>query len=113
MDQEKWENLIMIAKEKFGLQEVKKESNELGVWEDGAKIMEDKEIIEFDSPMGKIKLERTTKPKVIDKKAIYSRRIGGSANIEYIYSKEETTCQFKAFKWNQDQNLWQEITYNF
>ncbi len=113
MDQERWENLIAITEEKFGIKDRRTEENFLGEREDGSTIKEEKEIIEFESPMGRIKLERIVKPKVIDKKTLYSKRIGGNIDVEYVYSPDEITCQLKAYKLDDDKNQWVEITYDF
>lgn len=111
MNQEKWEDLKAMIKNKFSIKDNKIEETDLGEKEDGTKIIENKEIIEFESPLGRIKLERITKPRIIDKKTLYSRRIGGNIKVEYVYSPDETVDQLKAYKW--DKNNWVEITYNF
>ena len=113
MNQEKWLDLKLDIKEKFGIKDEKKEEMELGQKEDGTKFMEEKEIVEFESPLGRIKLEKITKPKVLDKKTLYSRRAGSNIEVEYVYSPDETVCQFKAYKWNGEKDEWDEITYNF
>ena len=41
------------------------------------------EFIEFQSPQGKMKLERTTRPAVLDKKTVYSKTGGRAFKIEY------------------------------
>ena len=113
MNQEKWLDIKLDIKEKFGIKEEKKEETELGEKEDGTKFMEEKETIEFDPPMGRIKLEKIIKPKVLDKKTLYSRRAGSNIEVEYIYSQDELVCQFKAYKFDENKNEWEEITYNF
>lgn len=113
MTQEKWENLKIMIKDKFGLREERTEETELGEREDGTKIKEEKETIEFESPMGRIRLEKIAKPKIINKRTLYSKRIGGKIKVEYIYSEDEAVCQFRAYKWEQNKNQWLEITYNF
>ncbi|PKL72315.1 hypothetical protein CVV26_01995, partial [Candidatus Kuenenbacteria bacterium HGW-Kuenenbacteria-1] len=55
-----------------------------------------KEIIEFKSPLGNIKLEFVIQPKVLDRKTQYSNRIGGQTKVEYIYSDSETSSYLKA-----------------
>ncbi|TSC95752.1 MAG: Uncharacterized protein Athens101410_339 [Parcubacteria group bacterium Athens1014_10] len=111
MNQEKWLDLKLKTKEKFGIAKESSEELELAEKEDGTKIMEKKEIIEFESPMGRIKLEKISKPKVIGKKTLYSRRIGSNIEVKYDYSPDEIIHQLKAYK--QDNGQWQEITYNF
>ncbi len=111
MTQEKWENLIKMIEKNFSIKNRMSEEIELGDKDNGEKLLEKKEIIEFESPMGEIRLERSIKPRLLDKKTIYSKRIGSETKVEYIYSDEETVDQMKAYKWGN--NIWTEITYDF
>jgi len=65
------------------------------------------EIIEFNGPMGKMKVEWITRPKVLDKKTNYSNRIGSSVSVDYVYSDNEVTHTFKVYK--AEGEAWQEI----
>ena len=65
------------------------------------------EYIIFNGPSGKIKLERTVKPAVLDKKGLGSKRIGSLTKVEYIYSDTDKVDIFKAYKWENDG--WVEI----
>ncbi|OGB73788.1 hypothetical protein A3K24_03100 [candidate division Kazan bacterium RIFCSPHIGHO2_01_FULL_44_14] len=56
------------------------------------------EFIVFDSPMGRLKLERVTKPKVLDRKSFGGSKYGAASGVEYIYSDSEMTHMFSAFK---------------
>lgn len=66
-----------------------------------------KEIIEFNGPVGKIKLVFSIKDLILDKHTNYSNRIGSSISVDYVYSDTEKTYSLKAFKFaNGD---WEEI----
>jgi hypothetical protein len=67
------------------------------------------ETVLFTGPLGKTKLEYTTKPVILDKRTSGSRRIGSSPSVEYVYSRTETTSHMKAFVWKDDQDDWVEI----
>ena len=67
------------------------------------------EIIEFKGPLGKMKLERTTQPLVIDKKTIGSRRIGSDTAVEYIYSETEKVHKFTAYRFDPNSDNWVEM----
>lgn len=67
------------------------------------------EIIEFIGPMGKMRLERTDQPLVIDKKVIGSKRIGSEQKVEYIYSDTERVHKFRAMKWDEAEGKWVEM----
>lgn len=69
-----------------------------------------KEIIEFEGPLGKIKLEWLKKPKLLDKKTQYSNRIGGNVSIDYIFSEDEFTYAMIAYKWDVNLEDWQQLT---
>lgn len=99
---EKWENLVGDIKDKFKVEDFGKEhsDNQGGT---------DTEYIIFDSPLGRVKLEFITKPVVLDKKTIYSQRIGSESNVEYVYSEDEKTNRLIAYKWDENQNEWTEI----
>ena len=67
------------------------------------------EFIIFKSPLGRIKLEFITKPLILDKKTIYSNRIGSETKVEYVYSDTEKTYRLNFYKWDEDRDIWSEI----
>ena len=67
------------------------------------------ESVVWQSPQGRMKLTRTTRPLVVDKKLHYSHRIGGGSSVEYVYSKTESTSRIRLFKWSERLNDWEEI----
>lgn len=103
-----WEEIKFQIEEKFGIDNCRTEEEEIDRTSDGEVIKAKKEIIEFTGPLGKIKVERITKPRVIDKKTLYTRRIGGKVAVDYVYSDEETVSQIKFYKKNES-GEWQEI----
>jgi len=72
---------------------------------DGAEV----EFIIFKSPLGRIKLEFVTKPLILDKKTIYSNRIGSETKVDYVYSDTEKTYRLNFYKWDEDRDSWSEI----
>ncbi|MFA6098666.1 MAG: hypothetical protein WCV50_02735 [Patescibacteria group bacterium] len=101
MNTEKWQEIVGQIKDSFE------------VMEDGKRDLEEDpgyvNFIIFKGPLGKMKLELTTRPLVLDKKGIGSRRIGSQSKVEYIYSESETTQTFKAYKWNESAEEWTEM----
>ena len=95
MQEEKWENIKGMIKDKFEVEDEGK--NELEDVPNGQV-----EFIIFESPLGRIKLEYITKPVVLDKRTIGSRRIGSETTVEYIYSEDEFSNTFKAYKWEDE-----------
>lgn len=101
MQDEKWQDIIGRVQDDFEVLE--HETKELDLGPGSA------EYIIFNCPLGKMKLERTTRPLVLDKKGLGSRRIGSQTKIEYIYSDTEETHTFKAYKWDEGQEDWVDM----
>lgn len=75
MQDEKWQDILGKVKDNFEVLDENKED-----LDPGPGFVE---YIVFSGPLGKIRLERTTKPVVLEKKGIGSRRIGSQASVEY------------------------------
>lgn len=67
------------------------------------------ERIVFQSPAGKMKLEFSTRPAIVDKKTHGSRRIGGDTSVEYIYSDEDFVYKLHAFRFSEGSDMWEEM----
>jgi hypothetical protein len=101
MHQSKWEELVDRIDRLFGFVEHTDEQFP----ERHLKI----ETVVFDGASGRMKLERTLKPVVLDKKASYSKRIGGEVDIEYVYSEDEFVDTVKLFKWDRLSGQWKQV----
>jgi len=102
---DKWEQIKELAQSNFE------------ILDSGEEPVEDipnskLEFLEFIGPLGKMRLEFITKPKVLDKKTLYSGRIGGDVKVDYIYSEDEMVYVFKAYKWDEVQDDWIEAEFN-
>ncbi len=75
----------------------------------GDEVSGDIEHIEFETPQGKMKLERVSKPRVVGKSALGSKRIGGSVSVRYEYSATEKIHTVRAFRWDDQSGEWKEI----
>ncbi len=102
MTKEKWDSIVNNIKDTFN---VLNQGEEHLDEEGGVDIS----FIEFEGPLGKIRLEFVSKPVVLDKKTIYSRRIGSETKVDYVYSEDERTEKLLAYKWGEADNDWQEI----
>ena len=103
MTDERWQNFIGQIKDKFGV--VEERTQDLPA-EAGPGTVE---IIEFQGPLGRMKLERTTKPLVVDRKTIGSRRIGSATTVEYVYSQTEKVHKFNAYRFDEAGDNWVEM----
>lgn len=107
MQDSKWDNLIFMIEEKFGIKNRSKEPIEINQNSQGEGIMGEVEVIEFETPTGRMKLERTGRPKVIDKKVLSTKRIGGKVAVDYVYSSDEKSYGVKLYRFCD--NNWQEV----
>lgn len=106
MTDEKWQDLIAEIKTKYKIEEEKA----------GVPIEEGRgtiDFIVFCGPQGRIKLERVIRPVVIDKKTFGSKRIGSEARVEYVYSPTEKIQKLKAYRWDEQNQNWQDIQSAF
>ena len=103
MTDDKWKDIIAKIKDNFELIEHKTEDI------DGEESQGTIELVIFNGPLGKMKLERTTKPLVIDKKTLGSRRIGSETTVEYVYSDTEKVNKFRAYRFDEDNQNWIEM----
>jgi len=101
MTLEKWQEIKDIVQEKFE------------IIDSGTNDFENRpgtvEFIEFSGPLGKMRLEWTDQPLLLDKKTHGSKRIGSETKVEYVYSETERVNKFKAFKWDENILRWDEI----
>ncbi len=102
MTPEKWQNILGNIKDSFTV----KDEGTTHLDEEGGI---DVEYIEFKGPLGRIRLEYITKPVVLGKKTLYSRRIGSDTAVDYVYSEDEKSYKLIAYKWDEDSNEWAEM----
>ena len=107
MTEERWSEIKDRIKEKFKVWEEKTEDLKIKTGLTEEQKIGDKEIIIFEGPRGKTKLEYIVKPVILEKKEHYTKRMGTSARTEYILSDTEFVRRLEAFIW-QDNN-WQKV----
>lgn len=110
MTEERWEDIKGMVKDKFEILEEKREPLELKTGLTETQKIGEKEIIIFNSPIGKTKLEYIVKPVVIDKKEHFSKRMGTTSQTEYILSDSDFSYRMEAFRWNEINNDWEKIS---
>jgi hypothetical protein len=109
MNLKKWENLIFKVEENFGIDRQYQEEFKVGETNDGQKIKGQKEVIEFKGPLGKMKLEKISQPKVVAKKILSSHRAGGRVAVDYVYSEQDQILKFKIYQKKSAQDDWEEL----
>lgn len=90
MNDDKWGEILDTVQAKFEMLDQGKEdlTDPPGL----------REFVIFVSPMGKMMFERTTRPKVVDKKTFGGSKYGAASGVENIYSDTEVVKTFKAYK---------------
>ncbi|MFQ5574897.1 MAG: hypothetical protein ACE5E0_04665 [Terriglobia bacterium] len=63
----------------------------------------------FVHPSGEIKIERITRPLVVDEKRFYTKRAGTEADVEYVYSDTEFTHRVNLYI--RDGTSWRQIDF--
>jgi hypothetical protein len=107
MTDEKWIDLRVKLKEKFG--EVLESTEEDNGEDDmGHQIPSKIETLEFDSPLGHLRIARTTRPKIIDKKTYYHKG-AGEAQVEYILSEDEFSHKIDVTKLDEVTGEWKPL----
>lgn len=108
MQPDRWEDTKEELKRKFNLISEDVEKNPI---EDdfGVKGEETKEVLEFNGPMGKIKIEYVTRPVILDKKMTYAKTKGTGALTEFVLSDSEFSHKIRAYKWDEYNDQWEEM----
>lgn len=102
MTDAKWGEIIDRVEESFT---VKNQGKENLVEAPGGYV----EFIEFDSPMGHIRLERATTPRVEKTNAAGGSKYGAGSFVEKVYSDTETVNTFSAWKMVDDE--WEKFDF--
>ena len=100
MNIDKWKDIKAKVLEKF---EVVHQEELIDEDEHGTK-----EILDFQGPLGLIRLEFSIRDLIIDKHTNYSNRIGSDVQVEYVYSDDEKTYKLKIYQ-KKGENEWEEM----
>ncbi len=108
----KWEKIIYQIERRARIINSKTEEFDVDVLSGGRVIKGTKDVIEFKGPKGKMKIEKITKPRVIGKKVISTRRIGGRVAEDFVYSEDEKVEVYKIYRWDKNASDWVEVSYD-
>lgn len=108
MNKENWNELKERIKKKFPVLEEKLEDLIMQT-ADGSIKQGEQEILAVKTPAGKIRLACEIKPAVLEKRIHYTHRQGQAAQTDYKFSETEKTYKLKFYKWNEEEDEWQEI----
>lgn len=99
---ERWQEIVEQIKTAF-------EVEDSGVIEDDSHGGTTTEYIVFNGPMGRLRLEFSTHPVLLDTKTKYHKRIGSETEINYIYSPTEKSSSLAVFRWDDELNDWRDF----
>jgi hypothetical protein len=108
MDIDHWQQLKENLKSKFEVEEEGIEDLTMDT-SDGTVVTGSSDFMVIQTPVGRVKLAFEKKPMVLDKKEHFSHRAGQNARIEYQFSENEFTYKLRAYKWNDIDEVWEEI----
>ncbi|MFH1099242.1 MAG: hypothetical protein V1723_05005 [Candidatus Uhrbacteria bacterium] len=97
-----WANILDRIAEKFTIEERGEEP--LPDIPNGKR-----DFVIFTSPLGRVRLERVTKPRTIGHSAITSRRIGGAVEVKTQYDLDDLVHFLRAQRWDETAGRWVEI----
>jgi hypothetical protein len=100
MNDEKWYELVERIEDKLQVEEMRE-------WEGPHRAHI--ETLIFTGPAGRMKLERTSRPLVLDRKVRVSRRIGDVGEEEFIYSETEKSHRVCLYQWTGEE--WEEVDF--
>jgi hypothetical protein len=106
MNNEQWEQIVENLRAQFKGVEVFEEEIEQGM--EGSRGVH-ADIVIFNTPRGRFRLVRESRPVVLEKKQLYSHRPGDTARTEYKFSDTEFTHKLKLYRENDDLE-WEEVT---
>jgi len=102
MTEEKWRDTIARIKDNKDLTITQQEVVDLPEEEGGGTV----EIVEFNGPMGLMRLEYEVKPMVEDTKTLGANRIGSHKEVKYIYSATEKVRKMYVYRFDQQADDW-------
>ena len=108
MNDEKWEEVVIMAKRNFEDVSLKTEDL-IKETQDGPKVEGTQDVLEFENRVGRFRLVRENRHAVLEKKEHFSHRMGDTARTEYKFSETEFSHKLKVYK-ELGYDDWQEVT---
>lgn len=99
MHRDRWQEILETVKSSFEVEETGKSTSEdLGGTET--------EFIVFSGPLGRLKLEFSTHPAILETNTKYKKRIGADVIVEHTYSPTETVNHLEIWRWDVGSEEW-------
>jgi hypothetical protein len=108
MTDERWQQIVEMVQKNFPDASLSHEDLVMDSPE-GPKVQGTKDVLEFENPGGRFRLERENKPAVLEKVEHYSHRMGDTARTEYKFSDTEMSHKLRVFK-EDHYGEWEEVS---
>lgn len=105
MNKDRWQEILDMVKTSF-------EVEDSGVTQSDERGGTETEFIVFSGPLGRIKLEFSTHPALLDTKTHYKKRIGAEVVVDNIYSETDTVHHLEIWRWNDANQEWEAFKTN-
>lgn len=99
MRPERWQEIIDQVRQNFSVEDEGEFSEE----EHGGTTTH---YIEFNGQLGRLRLEFSTHPAVLETKTKYHKRIGSETEVEYVYSPTDKVHSLAVFRWDEAEGDW-------
>lgn len=100
MTEDRWQQIVDHVRSSFEVEDFGREENdELG----GTRI----EYIIFTSPAGRLRLEFSSHPAILESKTIHKKSAASEIRVEHEYSAMEESHTFEVWRWNEREENWE------
>lgn len=99
MRPERWQEILDQVRQNFTVEDEGEETSD----EQGGTVLQ---YIEFNGPLGRLRLEFTTHPALLDTKTTYHKRIGSETEVKYIYSPTDKVHSLGVYRWDENESDW-------
>ncbi len=99
MTKDRWQEIKTQIKQTFGFDDEYSQELDPG----------QAEVVEFTGPEGRMMVKFVTRPKLLDKKTMYSNRPGSDIKVDYVFSEDEFVSHLEVYIWSDDQADWRKL----
>lgn len=99
MTKDRWQEILETVKISF-------EVEDSGTYTSEERGGTETEFITFNGPLGRLKLEFSTHPAIVDTRTTYKKRIGAEVQVDHVYSQTENVHHLEVWRWDSGSDEW-------
>lgn len=99
MNIDRWQEILETIKTSF-------EVEDSGTFSSEERGGTETEFIVFNGPLGRLKLEFSTHPAILDTKITYKKRIGAEVHADHVYSSTDKVHHLEVWRWDVGSDEW-------